>query len=276
MQKSFKHVFFITNKYIVLLTPLIVFSLLSNIYLMISANGKLINLLIALVLSALMLGAFIAGWFRMVKLSVSSTLYEKDPNTLMKEFVPGVGEYFLPSMGVVVNGFLFTVFSLIVSYLACIHFIGDVGVSADAFSIALTSQEALKSFLATLSMEQLEKINAWNMSIFFTIGTVYFLMFLYLPALFFKTKNPFMAFFIGLKDLFNKKIFKSLALYLLIFVLNAIINVLSILLGGNIITNFLMTLLNFYFIALVAVGVFYYYYNNYILPQIGQNVDIEI
>ena len=101
-------------------------------------------------------------------------------------------------------------------------------------------------------------------------------MFLYLPALFFKTKNPFLAFFIGIKDLFNKKFFKTLSLYLLIFVLNAIISVVSVLLSNNIFTNFVMTLINFYFITVASVGVFYYYYNNYILPQIGQNVDIEI
>ena len=97
MQKSFKEVFSLTNKYIVLLTPLIIFSLVSNVYLAISSTGKVINLLFAIILSALMFGAFIAGWFKMVKLSVSSTLHDKNPNNLMKEFVPGVGEYFLPS-----------------------------------------------------------------------------------------------------------------------------------------------------------------------------------
>lgn len=276
MQKSFKEVFSLTNKYIVLLTPLIIFSLVSNVYLAISSTGKVINLLFAIILSALMFGAFIAGWFKMVKLSVSSTLHDKNPNNLMQEFVPGVGEYFLSSIGLTVIGFIFTALSLLVSYFACMHFIGDIGITAEAFSKALASQEALKVFLASLTFEQLEKIYAWNMSIFFTLGTGYFLMFLYLPALFFKTKNPFLAFFIGIKDLFNKKFFKTLSLYLLIFVLNAIISVVSVLLSNNIFTNFIMILTNFYFITVASVGVFYYYYNNYILPQIGQNVDIEI
>ena len=276
MVKCFKNVFDITNKYIVLLTPLILFSLFSNVYLAISSQGKVIGLLVAIILSAMMLGAFFAGWFNMVKLAVSSTLHEKNPNNLMKEFFSGVGEYFLPSMGLILIGFVFTLLSLLVSYYASMHFIGEVGVPSEAFVKALASQEALKAFLASLSMEQIEKINSWNMSILFSIGTSYFLMFLYIPVLFFKTKNPFLAFWTALRDLFNKKFFKALSLYLFIFILNGIISLFSVLLSGNIITNFIMTLLNFYFMTVVAVGVFHYYHKNYILPQIGQNVDVEI
>ena len=63
MDKIFK----LTNKYIILATPLILFSLISNLYFAFSAQGKLLNLLIALFLILLMTGAFIAGWFNMIK-----------------------------------------------------------------------------------------------------------------------------------------------------------------------------------------------------------------
>ena len=33
---------------------------------------------------------------------------------------------------------------------------------------------------------------------------------------------------------------------------------------------------NFYFITVVGVGVFYYYYQTFIKPQLGQNIDIKI
>ena len=276
MIKSLKNIFDITNKYIILLTPLILFSLVSNIYLAISANGKVINLLFAIILSGVMFAAFIAGWFKMVKLTVATTLHENNPNNLMKEFISGVGEYFLPTLGLTVIGFLFTIFSIVLSSFACMHFIGDPGVTGEALLKATATQEALKAFLASLSIEQLEKLNAWNTSIFFTIGTAYLLMFLYIPALFFKTKNPIMAFLIGIKDLFNKKFFKTLFMYILIFTLNGLISLLTVIFSGNIITSFITTLLNFYFITVVAVGVFHYYYNSYILPQIGQNIDLKI
>ena len=276
MIKSLKNILSITNKYIVLLTPLILFSLVSNMYLAISANGKVINLIFAIALSGLMFAAFIAGWFKMVKLCVASTLHENNPNNLMKEFISGVGEYFLPSLGLTIIGFVFTIASIVLSSFACMHFIGDPGITGETLLKATATQEALKAFLASLTIEQLEKLNAWNTSIFFTIGTAYFLMFFYIPALFFKTKNPILAFLIGIKDLFNKKFFKTLFLYMLIFTLNTVISLLTVILSGNLITSFITTLLNFYFMTVVAIGIFHYYYNSFILPQIGQNIDVEI
>ena len=93
-----KKIFSLTNKYIILATPLILFSLISGIYLTVSAAGKVINLLIAIILFTFMLAAFIAGWFNMIKFAVKDG-YDDDPNALIKEFTPGVGEYFLPALG---------------------------------------------------------------------------------------------------------------------------------------------------------------------------------
>ena len=44
----------------------------------------------------------------------------------------------------------------------------------------------------------------------------------------------------------------------------------------NIILHFLITLVNFYFITAVGVGIFYYYYKTFVNLPKGQNVDIEI
>jgi hypothetical protein len=109
-----------------------------------------------------------------------------------------------------------------------------------------------------------------------TITFIYFITFLYLPSLFLKNKNPFIAFFISLKDTFSKNFFKTLGIFALIFILNFIISILSGIFGANTIIHFLLTLANFYFITLVGVGVFYYYYQNFVKSYIGQNVDIEI
>ena len=63
-------------------------------------GGKVINLLIAIVLFTFMTAAFIAGWFNMIKIAVLQPDRE-DPNSLIKEFVGGVGEYFLSSLGMI-------------------------------------------------------------------------------------------------------------------------------------------------------------------------------
>lgn len=90
-----------TNKYIVLATPLILFSLVSTVYLALSAGGKYIGLIIALAAFFLMFCAFLAGWFYMISLCVKDSEND-EPNALIKYFVSGVGEYFLPVTGMIV------------------------------------------------------------------------------------------------------------------------------------------------------------------------------
>ena len=275
MKNEIGKVFSITNKYIVLATPLILFSLISTIYLAVSANGKLINLLFGMVLYFLMLSAFTAGWFSMVKNAVVSE-DSISPNNLMKDFIPGVGEYFIPSIGLILNQTIFVIISLLISYYAGMHFIGDIGISAETFSKALETPETLKLFVTSLSLEQLAKINAWNMTLLFALGLVCFVLMLYIPTLFFKTKNPYRAFVIMLKDWFSKKFFKTRGIYLLIIFFNTLISLLLAIFGGNIVMHFIFTLLNFYFITIVAVGVFYYYHKSFVLPSLGKYIDTEV
>lgn len=272
MQKVFN----LTNRYIVLATPLILYSLISSVYLVTSASGgKLINLLFAILLFFLMTGAFIAGWFNMIKIAIIDPERE-DANSLIKEFPAGVGEFFLSSLGAIFVVFIFSTLMLIGSYFIGANTIGDPGISADTLASALKNTETLKTFVTGLSIEQLTKINLWNMLILGTLTLIYYSLFLYMPALFFKNKNPLFAFFISLKDLFSKNILKTTGIFLLIFVINFFISLISTILGTNVFIHFVLTLLNFYFITSVGVGVFYYYYLNFIQPMIGKNVDIEI
>lgn len=275
MQTGIKKVLSITNKYIVLATPLILFSLVSTIYLAVSANGKLINLLFGITLYFLMLTAFSAGWFSMVKTAISEDK-EIAPNDLIKDFIPGVGEYFLPSLGLISNQLIFIIASLVISYYAGMHFIGDIGISAETFSKALETPETLKLFVSSLTLEQLSKINAWNMTLLFAIGLSAFVVMLYIPTLFFKTKNPYTAFIVMLQDLFSKKFFKTLGIYLLIIFINTVISIFLAVFSSNIIMHFIFTLINFYFITAVAVGIFYYYQKEFVKSHLGKYIDTEV
>lgn len=267
--------FNLTNKYIVLTTPLILYSLISSVYLVISmGNSNFINLLFAIILLILMTSAFIAGWFNMIKLAITD--YKDEPNSLIKEFVPGVGEYFLPSLGAFFIILTTIITALTISYFIGINNIGDPGISSEALTNALKDSVALKNFVANLNTEQLVKINLWNSLILTTTAVSYFLIFLYIPALFLKNKNPFVAYLISLKDLFSKKIFKTLAIFLLILMLSFFLSLLSTIFGNFLIIHFLITLLNYYFFTVISVGVFYYYFVNFIKPTTGQNVDIEV
>lgn len=269
-----KKIIALTNKYIVLATPLILFSLISTIYLAVATNGRVINILIALILFVLMSAAFISGWFKMIKTAIINPKLE-EPNALIREFPEGVGEYFLSSVGLIVNVSIVSLIVILLSYAIGMYFIGDPKISPEAFSKAIESTSALKAFLASLTKEQLSQINLWNYLILATMTISYFLLMFYIPAMFFKTKNPFKALFVSFKDLFNRKIIKTFGIYLLIFVVNFLISIFSALFTAIPIAHFIITLANFYFITLVGVGVCYYYYHNFV-QQIGQNIDERV
>lgn len=270
-----KKVFELTNRYIILGTPLILFSLLSTIYLAISARGTVIHLLIAIILFALMSAAFIAGWFNMVKTAILEPDRE-DVNSLIKEFTPGVGEYFLSSLGVIFNVIIVSLVILVAASIIGMKVIGNPDISIEALNAAVQTPESLKVFLASLSKEQLVKINAWNLLLLGAMAFTYFIEILYLLAMFFKNKNPFISFFIGLKDLFSRKFFKTLGIFVLLFVVYSLISILSALFIRSVILHFIITLLNFYFITCASVGVFYYYHNNFVKAQLGQIIDKEV
>lgn len=272
MQKVFE----ITNRYIILATPLVLFSFFSSIYLVASlSGGRLISILFALCLLTLMSATFIAGWLKMVKVAVENP-EEDEPYMLIKEFVPGVGEYVLSTTGAVLLMFLLFGIMLTITYILGVNFIGDPNISAEALSNAMKNTAELKTLLLSLTPEQLLKLNLWNFLLMGMMLINYLLIFLYMPTLFFKNKNPFVAFFISLKDLFSKNFFLTLGIFLLIVITNSFISVLTTLFSGNMIMHFVITLINFYFIVLVAVGEFYYYYNYFVKVNIGKNIDIEV
>lgn len=266
VKKSFQ----LTNKYIILATPLILFSLLSSLYVLFSFRGDLINVITAIALFVAMLAAFLSGWAYMLKLCVSET-ESNDPNLLIKEFPAGVGEYFLSTLGLLLNVFIISIVFIWGTYFVGMKFIGDIGISAKVLSAAFESVEALKLFLLSLSKEQIIKINAWNFLILITMCVEYFLLMFQLPALVFKKANPFISFLGALKDLFSKTFFKNLLLYILLFASYFLLSILTTIFVVNVVMHFIFTLINFYYLVFVAVLVFNYYYENFV--KIGGNFD---
>lgn len=272
MIKLFKECINLTNKYIVIATPLILFSLISSLYILFSGNGTNSGLIIAIFLCFLMLCAFISGWFYIIKKCIKEP--DIDPNALITEFPAGVGEYFLPTLGLTINSLILSSIIFLGAYLAGMKLIGDIGLSANTFSVAVNSVESLKTVLASLTNEQLIKLNEWNILLFGAMCLTYFLIMFYSPAMFFKNKNPFKALFTGLKDLFSFKFFKNCILFITIFLFYTILSILTAIFGSNIIMHFVMTLANFYFLVFAAMCIFKYYYTNFV--QIGGTIDTRV
>jgi hypothetical protein len=99
---------------------------------------------------------------------------------------------------------------------------------------------------------------------------------LYIPTMFFKQKNPYKSLIISIKDLFSKNFFKTFGIYLLILFTYFIISIFVALSAKNAVLNFIMILTNFYYLTFVWLGIFYYYYHNFVEIYLGQNLDIEI
>ncbi len=269
IKESFK----LTNKYIVLATPLILFSLLSSLYLLLSAGGKVIGLLIAVILFFLMLGAFLSGWFFMLKRAVNKDTAD-NPDELITKFPEGVGEYFLSVLGMILNIIIIFIVLGFISYAAGMKFIGNIGITSQQLSYAMNSPENLKAFLSGLSDTQLIKLNSWNILLFVNMLVSYFLMIFYAPALVYKNKNPFISLFISFKDIFSYKFFKNVGLFLTVFVSYFILSIATGLFGRNMFMHFIFTLINFYYITFIAILIFNYYYKNFVI--IGSNIDEKV
>ena len=267
-----KNSFNLTNKFIVLATPLIFFSLLSGLYLLFSGKGNLLNISIAFILYYFMLAAFLSGWFVMITKCIKNT--DENPNSLILEFPSGVGEYFLPTVLMLLNSFIIALVFMVIAFLTGKYFIGSVGISNIELSNAMISQETLKTFLSSLSNEQLIKLNLWNITILAFLSLYYFFIMFYSPTLFFVEKNPIKSLFLSIKCLFKRHFFKNIVLFMFIGTSYIIISLLSAFSGTNIIVHFFVTLLNFYYIVYIAVLVYNYYYVNY--AKIGSTIDTSV
>ena len=269
MFKTVRESFKITNGNIVIATPLIFFSLISSLYMIFSYNANIIGQIFSVILFFLMFGAFLSGWFYMILKAVKEP--DIEDNQLITDFPSGVGEYFLSALGLIFQ--VIFVFSIIIiaAVFAGKKIIGGFGISYSQVVQAASSMETMKTFVDSLSQEQLIKINQWNILMFCAVVFNYFIIMLYPAVILFKNKNPFKAFFISLKDTFGHRFFKNVGLFIFIFSVYTLISIGTMLLGKNIILHFIFTLLNFYYITFAGVLLFNYYYSNFI--RIGSNID---
>ena len=117
----------LTNKYIIIATPLLLFLFFLSIYFyVIIRNGQSALILLGFILMFCMLTAFTAGWGNMLK-SVVSEDSSDEPYMIIKNFVSGVGEYFLPSLGFFTIVLLINSSFLALTYFAGMHFIDEFG-----------------------------------------------------------------------------------------------------------------------------------------------------
>jgi len=224
----------------------------------------------SIILLFLMLCAFLSGWLYMAAKIVKEPNIDK--NILITEsFFSGVGEYFLSMMGMVFIVLILSICFYIGTVVLGKHLIGSVGVTNAQVSSAMISTEAMKNFVLSLTSEQIVKINLWIALMSVSTLFYHFITMFYVPAMYFKKKNPFVAFLISLKDLFSRKFLQNCVLFIYATCGYFLLYFLAVLFDINKFTHFIFTLLFFYFISFVVVLIFNFYYANY--AKVGSCID---
>lgn len=268
MIKYFKNAFKITNENIILTTPLVLFLFLLSIYLSVAKNlqENVSSAILLLCTILFMLSAFFAGWLFMVKKAIllsKQTFVEEEEKAkasfnLIKEIPSGIGEYFLSFFGGIIIYIALFVFILFAAHQVGMHFIGKIGISLSELKIAFSSAVAMKSLVSSLTTQELQKLNAWNMLFLAVISVFSFITMFWSAQIVFKTKNPLSALFKSINFTF-KNLLSSLILFIYISVVNFAVSLLNAYATLNPIIYFVSMLVYFYFLVYVVVLVFLYY-----------------
>lgn len=268
MLKLFKNAFKYTNEGIILATPLILFIWLIVIYLGFakSVADTLPEIISATLTLVCMIGAFMSGWFYMVKKSIEISnkdyILDNDRSraslNLIKEMPAGIGKYFLSFVGMSLCTFLiFALFGVAV-YKIGMHFIGSIDFTPAQIKEAMASPQDMRVFLDSLTIEQLYKLGNWNFLFLISSSILSFLLMLWIPEIIYKTLNPIGALFGSIGKIF-KRFGKSLFIFIYLSILNFIISFANTFSVLNPLLYMLMMIVYFYFLVYVVVLIFSYY-----------------
>lgn len=268
MRKLLKDTVKITNDNIILATPLIFFMWILSLYIGFSRMtvNSLALALLSFVTILFMTGAFFAGWFYMVKNAVKLAkqvfVFDADRAkatfNLLKTIPSGIGQYFLPFLGMIIFSFvLIAIVGTAVFHLG-IHFIGKLDLDPTVVKNILNSSSDMKTFLDSLSFEQLIKLNNWNLLFLSVSSLMSFLFMLWIPEIVYQTKNPFLALFKSIRKIFAKP-WKAVKLFIFMSVLNFVLSFINTFSIINPFLYFVMMIVYFYFLVYMVVLIFSYY-----------------
>lgn len=268
MIKYFQRAFKITNENIILTTPLVLFLFLLSIYLEVAKNApQNVTASILLIFTIIfMVSAFFAGWFFMVQKAVdldkSEFIMDEDKSKasfhLIKEIPVGIGEYFLSFIGAFILYCIFLFLLVFATYEIGLHFIGNIGITLAQLKTAMASSTAMKALVTSMSVEDLARLNSWNILIL-VVTVFYSFITMFWPVQIIKhTKNPFIAFLKSINAIIKKPL-EAVVLFIYISIVNFIISFINAIATMNPLLYFISMLIYFYFLVYIVVLIFLYY-----------------
>lgn len=279
MFKLFKEAFKTTNDCIILAIPLVLFMWILSFYF--GFSNTVVNspaeFILAFITVLFMTGAFLSGWFYMVKnaIGISHKVFVMDADrakatmNLFKDIPYGIGQYFLSFVLMSLTFLLIVSIAAMLVYLIGDMYIGNV-FTPEQLSAALSSTQDMKIFLDSLDNDQLIKLNLWNLLIMGTTTILSFIFMLWIPEIIYKTVNPLLALFRAIKKVFVR--FKtSLVVFIYISVLNLIMSFIGTFTLVHPLLYILIMVLYFYFIIYVVILLFLYYESEFCGAEDGED-----
>lgn len=279
MFKLFKEAFKTANDCIILAIPLVLFMWILSFYF--GFSNTVVNspaeFILAFITVLFMTGAFLSGWFYMVKnaIGISHKVFVMDADrakatmNLFKDIPYGIGQYFLSFVLMSLTFLLIVAITAMLVYLIGDMYIGNV-FTPEQLSVALSSTQDMKIFLDSLDNDQLIKLNLWNLLIMGTTTILSFIFMLWIPEIIYKTVNPLLALFKAIKKVFVR--FKtSLVVFIYISVLNLIMSFIGTFTLVHPLLYILIMVLYFYFIIYVVILLFLYYESEFCGAEDGED-----
>lgn len=261
-----------TNNNMLLLSLLISAVFIVSMYVMVSTLRG-VNPLWTMLIVILLMAAIASGFFYSVKKGISKNVDETshDIKTVFPMFYTGIGKYYLSFLGMFFLFFLFATGIIMGTFLLANNLICDVselGIDPNAFfQIIATDNNAINTFLTSLSQQQQAYFRAWNRLFFFSTHIFTFLLILWIPEQVYTKKNLFVTLFTSVKKVF-KDIPTLLCIFLTISFLNVVLTVFVLIPVNNPVLLFIFSILSMivplYLLLYDFYTLFLYYQAKYI------------
>lgn len=216
-----------TNNNLLLLSLLITAVFAVSMYVMVSTLRG-VNPLLTMTIVILLMAAIASGFFYSVKkgIAVEAEEASHDIKTVFPVFYTGIGKYYLSFLGMFFLFFIFATLIIMGTFMLANTLICDVselGIDPNAFfQIIATDNNAINTFLTSLSPQQQAYFRAWNRLFFFSTHIFTFLLMLWIPEQVYTKKNLFVTLFNSVKKVV-KDIPNLLCIFLTISLLNVVL-----------------------------------------------------
>lgn len=237
-----------TNNSVWLLSILVSAIFIVSMYIMVSALRG-VNPLITMSLVVLIMGAVASGLFYSIKKSVaiSADDLSHDVKSVFPLFYSGIGKYYLSFLGMFFLFFIFATLIIMGTFMLANSIICDVselGIDPNAFfQIISTDNNAINSFLTSLTAQQQAYFRAWNRLFFFSTHIFTFLLMLWIPEQVYTRKNLFVTLWTSVKKVI-KNFPDLLCIFLTISFLNVVLTAFVLLPVNNTVLLFVFSILS--------------------------------